>query len=241
MAFGRPGKEAAFVYLGLAVGSLAVIVFAEPIWARVLCVITLFYSLFCFFITGAFSDLLFAIPSIRAALAWKRELSEATGGDPALGDQATHKYESAGGNRLFWSFAAATAVILLLGGMGLIIKRQHDDIARLRIQQQKVMAELEKLRLQAKADKSGNAGDHVTKFPVRLTANEANRPGDWPDTVNRLYDPKDTEQNNLERFNRLGGNAVRAEIERMKKREPPPTDKEILNALLRDWGGSKQH
>jgi hypothetical protein len=58
MAFGRPGKGAALLYLGSSLGGLAIILCAEPFWVRILGVVVLSYSLFCLLITGAFLELL---------------------------------------------------------------------------------------------------------------------------------------------------------------------------------------
>jgi hypothetical protein len=63
MAFGRPGKGAALLYLGLALGGLAVSLYAETFWVRILGLIALLYSLFCLLITGAIIELL---PATRA-------------------------------------------------------------------------------------------------------------------------------------------------------------------------------
>lgn len=64
MAFGRPGKGAAFLYLGTALGGIAVVLCAEPPWARLLGAIVMSYSLFCLLITGAFQELLPVVPVV---------------------------------------------------------------------------------------------------------------------------------------------------------------------------------
>ena len=77
MAYGRPGKGAAFLYLGFALGGLVVFLCAEPAWARILGIIALSYSLFSLLITGAFLELLPAAPAAQRALG--PEPSKATG------------------------------------------------------------------------------------------------------------------------------------------------------------------
>ena len=73
-------------------------------------------------------------------------------------------------------------------------------------------------------------------FPVRLTGDDANRPLNWQDTLDELYDPKDSAKGNLDRLDNLGGDRARAAIADMRKRDPAATPEEMLSALFSAWG-----
>jgi hypothetical protein len=85
MAYGRPGKGAAFLYLGFALGGLAIILCVESFWVRSFGVVALVYSLFCLLLTGAFLELLPATPATQRGRGWSRESNQANGDIPAPG------------------------------------------------------------------------------------------------------------------------------------------------------------